>query len=96
MIHRELVREGRWDAVDGENVAEEIESLRREQFSKLESAIGVLLVHILKWDHQPRKRSRSWALSIEEQRVEELLWLRVIADGYDGAQLAGHDPLLLP
>ena len=64
-----LVREGRWSAIDRENVAEEIESLGREQFSKLESAIRVPLVHILKWDHQPRRRSRSWTLSIKERRV---------------------------
>jgi Domain of unknown function DUF29 len=63
------VREGRWDAIDRANVAEEIESLGAEQFSKLESAIRVLLVHMLKWDHQPRRRSRSWTLSIKEQRI---------------------------
>ncbi|MEJ0077819.1 MAG: DUF29 domain-containing protein [Alphaproteobacteria bacterium] len=65
-----LLREGRWNAVDRENVAEEIESLGAEQFSKLESAVRVLMLHMLKWDHQPRKRSRSWALSIKAQRVE--------------------------
>ena len=65
-----LVREGRWSAVDRENVAEEIESLGREQFNKLVSALRVLILHMLKWDHQSRKRSRSWALSIEAQRVE--------------------------
>ncbi len=64
------VREGRWDAVDRENVAEEIESLGREQFNKLESALRVLLLHILKWDRQPARRSRSWALSIRAQRFE--------------------------
>ena len=64
------VRDGRWDAVDRENVAEEIESLGREQFNRLESALRVLLLHILKWDHQPARRSRSWALSIREQRLE--------------------------
>lgn len=64
-----LVREGRWNAVDRDNVAEEIESLGREQFNKLESAIRVLLVHMLKWDHQPELRSRSWTLSIKEQRI---------------------------
>ena len=64
------VREGRWDAVDRENVAEEIESLGREQFNKLESALRVLLLHILKWDHQPTRRSRSWALSVRQQRLE--------------------------
>ena len=34
------VREGRWDAIDARNLAEEIESLGREQFNKLESALG--------------------------------------------------------
>ena len=65
-----LVREGRWNEVDRENVAEEIESSGREQFNRLESAFRVILMHMLKWDHQPRKRSRSWALSIETQRIE--------------------------
>jgi hypothetical protein len=64
------VREGRWGAVDRENLAEEIESLGREQFNKLESALRVLLLHILKWDRQPARRSRSWALSIRAQRLE--------------------------
>jgi hypothetical protein len=65
-----LVREGRWSEVDRENVAEEIESLGREQFSKLESAFRVLIMHMLKWDHQPERRSRSWRATIATQRVE--------------------------
>jgi hypothetical protein len=63
-----LVREGRWDAVDRQNVAEEIESLGREQFNKLVGALRVLMLHMLKWDHQPGRRSRSWVLSIKAQR----------------------------
>ena len=70
MEQARLVREGRWDALDRENLAEEIESLGREQFNKLESALRVLLTHILKWDHQPERRSRSWALTIQGQRLE--------------------------
>ena len=65
-----LIREGRWAAIDRENVAEEIESLGKEQFAKLRSAIRVLLVHMLKWDHQPDRRSRSWSLSIKAQRLD--------------------------
>ena len=64
------VRAGRWEALDRENLAEEIESLGREQFNKLESALRVLILHMLKWDHQPNLRSRSWVLSIEAQRLE--------------------------
>src|SRR5712672_4503880 len=64
------VRDGHWNAIDRENLAEEIESLGREQFNKLESALRVLMLHMLKWDHQPNLRSRSWVLSIEAQRLE--------------------------
>ncbi|HEY1363279.1 MAG TPA: DUF29 domain-containing protein [Xanthobacteraceae bacterium] len=64
------LRAGRWEALDRGNLAEEIESLVREQFNKLESALRVLTMHMLKWDHQPSLRSRSWTLSIEAQRLE--------------------------
>ena len=70
MEQARLLREGRWAALDRNNLAEEIESLGREQFNKLESALRVLLLHFLKWDHQPERRSRSWALSIEAQRIQ--------------------------
>src|SRR5215216_28554 len=69
MEQARFVRAGRWDQVDRENLAEEIESLGREQFNKLESALRVLLMHMLKWDHQPERRTRSWALSIKAQRI---------------------------
>ena len=64
------VREGQWALVDRANVAEEIESLGRTEFNRLESALRVLMLHMLKWDHQPAKRTRSWALSVREQRLE--------------------------
>src|SRR5262249_1094883 len=65
-----LLRERQWAQIDRENIAEEIESLGREQFNKLESALRVVLIHMLKWDHQADRRSRSWVLSIDSQRVE--------------------------
>ncbi len=64
-----LLREGRLDAIDRENLAEEIEDLGREQFHKLERALRVLMMHMLKWDHQPERRTRSWTLSIAAQRI---------------------------
>jgi Domain of unknown function DUF29 len=70
MEQARFMREGRFDALDRDNLAEEIESLGREQFNKLVSALRVLMLHMLKWDHQPKRRSRSWMLSIEAQRDE--------------------------
>ncbi len=65
-----LVRDGRFDAIDRDNVVEELESLGREQFTALVSALRVLMMHMLKWDFQPEKRSRSWLTTIVTQRDE--------------------------
>lgn len=70
MEQAKRIREGTFEALDRENVAEEIESLGREQFSKLRSAYRVLLIHMLKWDHQPEKRTRSWSTTIVSQRLD--------------------------
>ena len=42
----------------------------REQFNKLVSALRVAMLHMLKWDHQPGRRSRSWMLSIKQARFD--------------------------
>jgi hypothetical protein len=63
-----LLKAGRLDEVDAENVAEEILDVGRNEYDKLESALAVLLMHMLKWDHQPDRRSRSWETTILEQR----------------------------
>jgi hypothetical protein len=42
-----LVRDGRWQAVDQDNLAREIEGLAQQQFDKLEGALHALLTHLL-------------------------------------------------
>lgn len=39
-----------------------------EIYERLESALTVLFMHMLKWDYQPIHRSRSWEATIREQR----------------------------
>src|SRR5687768_6863980 len=70
-----LLRAGRLDEIDVENIAEEISDVGSEQYDKLESALRVLLTHMLKWDHQPERRSRSWEASIlvQRDRIEQQL-----------------------
>jgi predicted DNA-binding ribbon-helix-helix protein len=63
-----LLRAGRIAEADVLNIAEEIDDVGNEQYDKLESALRVILLHLLKWDHQPERRSRSWRLSIAVQR----------------------------
>jgi Domain of unknown function DUF29 len=64
----ELLRAGRLSEIDAAAIAEEIDDVGEEQYDKLESAFRVLMLHLLKWDHQPSMRSRSWTLTIREQR----------------------------
>jgi hypothetical protein len=63
-------------AVDWEHVIEEIESLGNEQADKLESAYRLILMHLLKWVHQPHRRSRSWRRTIGRERLNEERLLR--------------------
>jgi Domain of unknown function DUF29 len=65
-----LIREGKFEQLDVENVAEEIESLGRSDRKSLISQLQRLTAHLLKWQFQPSRRSKSWRLSIFSAREE--------------------------
>ena len=71
-----LLRAGRVAEADVRNIAEELDDVGNEQYDKLESALRIILLHLLKWDHQPERRSRSWQASIRVQRKHALKVLR--------------------
>lgn len=71
-----LLRTGRVELLDLNNIAEELSDVGSEQYDKLESALEVLLMHMLKWDRQAERRSVSWALTIQEQRERVARQLR--------------------
>ena len=86
-----------WDALDRDNVAEEIESLGNEQRHAVESHLRILLAHLLKWQYQPKRRSRSWQTSILNARTEierrlarnlslQHVWPEMLAWAYPKAQ----------
>jgi hypothetical protein len=56
--------------LDWDNLIEEIESLGRQEKRELVNRLIVLLMHLLKWEFQPEKRSRSWLATIKIQRIE--------------------------
>ena len=64
----DLLRAGRLSEIDPVAIAEEIDDVGEEEYYRLESALRVVVLHLLKWDHQADRRSRSWALSIREHR----------------------------
>jgi Domain of unknown function DUF29 len=58
------------DALDLTNLAEEIESFGKRDRRRLKSRLTVLLMHLLKWGHQPEARSGGWDSTIRTQRAD--------------------------
>jgi hypothetical protein len=65
-----LLRAGRIGEADLDAIAEEIESMGKTEKRELVSRLTVLLLHLLKWRHQPSHRGKSWRLSIANARNE--------------------------
>ena len=63
-----LLRARRFDEVDVELVAEELEDVSKREYSRLYSCLRVLLMHMSRWDQQPEHRTPSWIYAIREQR----------------------------
>src|SRR3954453_16491367 len=76
----ELIRMGRLEEVDYPNLAEYLADMARRDRREVTSRLAVLIAHLLKWDHQPERRSGSWRGTVEVQRQElaELLESRVL------------------
>ena len=70
LYNAELLRQGRFSEIDVENIAEEIESLSKRDKRELRNRLKVLIMHLLKWQYQPKKRSKSWIRTISTQRSE--------------------------
>jgi hypothetical protein len=66
----ELIREGSWQAVDVEHLAEELEDLSKSERRAIASQLVRLLLHLLKWQYQPERRSDSWIDSITDARLQ--------------------------
>jgi hypothetical protein len=102
----QFLQQEKWNCLDVPNLIEEIESLGKQQRNELTNRLGVLLGHLLKWEFQPSHRSRSWLLTIREQRRQILRLLKqspslrpylqeAIEDAYEsGLDLAVGETLL--
>jgi hypothetical protein len=102
-----LLRAGKLNVVDMEHIAEEIESMGRNELLQLEDRLIVLQLYLLKWQFQPNFRGNSWQLSIKEQRVKIARHLRknpslkalldeTITDAYGDALIGAEREAGLP
>ncbi len=65
-----LLRTGNFSQLDLDNLIEELEAINNRDRREISSRLVVLIVHLLKCQSQPERKSGSWRSSIREQRSE--------------------------
>ncbi|MDZ8261735.1 DUF29 domain-containing protein [Nostoc sp. ChiQUE01b] len=64
----EFLKTGRWTELDVEHLVEELEALSRSEQKELGSYLQVLLMHLLKCQYQPERKTKSWVKTISNCR----------------------------
>lgn len=93
--------------LDWENLREEVDGLGKQLQSELHNHLKRLIQHLLKWRHQETRRSRSWALTVKEQRFETQRLIRknpslkpeiaeTFAEAYQAARIVAARETHLP
>lgn len=65
-----LAAEGRHAEMDFPNLSEFLAGMAKRDLREVFRRLVTLLIHLLKWEHQPDGRSGSWQGTILEQRRE--------------------------
>ncbi len=66
----QLLREARWQEIDVAHLIEEVEDLGKSERRGITSQLTRLILHLLKWQYQPERRSDSWLDSITDARTQ--------------------------
>jgi Domain of unknown function DUF29 len=66
----ELLRQGCFDSADIPHIAEELADMGERDRREARSYLRRLIMHLLKWQFQPDRRSTSWGASIADSRAE--------------------------
>jgi len=64
----EMTEQGRYNELDYAHLGEYLADMARSDRRKVESRLAILIAHVLKWVHQPDKRTSSWRGTIIVQR----------------------------
>jgi hypothetical protein len=71
----DLLASGNFTQLDIENLVEEVRDLSKRERDRLLSSLRLILHHLLKWDYQSHKRSRSCQNTIGRERDNIGLYL---------------------
>jgi hypothetical protein len=72
----DLLSEGRFAELDIDNLVDEVRDLSKRERDRLLSSVRLIVHHLLKWDYQPERRSRSWQITIQRERVHIIRYLK--------------------
>jgi Domain of unknown function DUF29 len=72
----QLLRERQFNELDLDNIIEEIEDLGIRERQAIYSNLKIVLLHLLKWQFQPSKRTNSWRATLREHRQRVQLQLK--------------------
>lgn len=86
-----------WQNLDVVHLIEELDALGKQQQRELCHRLGILLGHLLKWQYQPQRRSRSWLATIRVQRRDigrllaespslQAYWPQAVAIAYENGR----------
>ncbi len=99
--HITLLKAGRFNEIDAENLIEELEDMGKSNLHSLESRLMILIAHLLKWQIQlpiMKKQllyqdydGKSWSNTIIEQRARLTLLLEKIPSLKSKIQEAVND-----
>jgi len=92
------IEDGRFDDIDRAALADEVRDLGKSERARIESALRILLLHLLKAKYQSEKQSRSWEVSIRVQRKHASQFLlespslrpdlsKLLSNAYDDARI---------
>jgi hypothetical protein len=88
-VMAKLIREHRFAELDDIHLGEFLTDMARRDRREVESRLAVLIAHLLKWTHQPERRSGGWRVTVEIQRQE-------LAALLESATLRNHAEAILP
>jgi hypothetical protein len=63
-----LLRDRKFDLLDADNLAEEVDGMARREHRELRNRLKVVLLHLLKLTFQPGHLSSNWLGTLDEQR----------------------------
>lgn len=63
-----FLRAGRLNQLDLAHIEEEIEDVAKSEQRELARRMAELLMHLIRWQSQPSKRSAGWTLALTAQR----------------------------